>query len=281
MLLSWLSRSVSSLLVLSLCGLVVSTVMNQTLMSKPYLEGQFSKADAYSRLSTALSKEVSQQAGVAGNPQAAGAISSVLTQAAIKQNVDTTLNKLTEYYQGKGPAPTIDLTQFAPQVQALGISLPGDSDLSRPVKLLPGSSTSRPAANPGRNLAVGRAALLVSSVLLTVVLLALSFARHKYTALPNVCIAVGILIAIGALILHFAPGAFNSRIKLDSTSNAFTLLGRDIVTNILNDLARRFGFIAGGFLVVGIGSRVVLARLRPKPPKTTTSYKTQPAGTID
>ena len=279
MLLKWLSKFLSGLLVLSLGGLIISAVTSQTIMSSSYLESQMDKVDAYSRLSSALSSEVSKQAGLAGNSQAVALVSSVLTPAALKQKINAALDQLTLYYQGKAAAPSIDLNGFAPQLQATGIQLPADSALSRPIKLTRGGGTNNVAAYPARSFADTRTAAIIASVLLTLALLTVSWQRRRYGALPGVFITVGALTGLGALALSLVPGLFDHYVKFNTASNAFASLGRDLAEDIIRDLGRRYGIIAGVCLAAGTALRIVAASLQPKNPAP--ESRQMPIGSIN
>jgi hypothetical protein len=259
MLLKWLSHVLSGLLVLSLCGLIVSTVASQTIMSSRYLESQLSRANGYSRISGGLTDEVSQQTGLGSNPQVKADIQSIITPAVLKQKINTALNQLSLYYQGQGAAPTIDLTGLATQVQAVGVSLPAESALSQPIKLVPDSGTGSTVAYPGRSFAGTRTTTIITSVLLALALLAVSWRRQRYGALPNVLISVGVLIGLLALVLHMGPNLADHYIRFSGAPNAFVSLGRDLAENIVRDLARRFGIVAVICLVVGVIARIWIA----------------------
>jgi len=264
MLLKWLSHLLAGLLVASLCGLIVSTVMSQTLMSSHYLESQLTKTNGYNRLSGALVNQVSQQAGLPGNPEINAAVQNILTPAVLKQKINTALDQLSLYYQGKGTAPTIDLTDLATQTQAAGVPLPADSPLSKPIKLVPDSGTKNTVTYPGKSLASTRTTTIITSILLILALAAISWQRQRYGVLPNVLISVGVLIGLLALVLHMGPNLANHYIKFSTTLNAFAALGRDLAENIVRDLARRFGIIAGACLIAGIALRIVAAKSLPR-----------------
>lgn len=264
MLLKWFSHMISGLLVASLCGLVVSTIVSQTLMSSRYLEAQLTKANGYNRLSNALAGDVSRQAGVSDNPLVAAAIHNVITSAVLKQKINAALDQLALYYQGKGVAPTVDLTDLAAQAQAAGVPLPADSDLSKPIKLVPDSGTNKTVAYPAKSFTDTRTVTIVTSILLALTLAIISWQRHRYEALPNALISVGVLIGLLALVLHLSSGLADHYITFSASANAFASLGRDLAENVVRDLARRFGTIAGVCLAAGIALRIAAAKFRPK-----------------
>jgi multisubunit Na+/H+ antiporter MnhB subunit len=265
MLLKWLSRMISGLLVASLCGLVVSTVVSQTLINSRYLEAELTKANGYNRLSDALTSEISRQAGAADNPLVTAAIHNVVTPAVLKQKINTALDQLARYYQGKGPAPTVSLADLVTQTQAAGVPLPADSDLRKPIKLVPDSGTDSTVTYPAKSFVDTHATAIIASVLLALVLAVISWQRRRYEALPDVLISVGVLVGALALALYLASNAADHYVKFSAASNVFASLGRDMAEDIVRDLARRFAIIAGACLVVGIVLRVAVAKTRSKP----------------
>lgn len=265
MLTKWLTHVLSGLLVASLCGLIVSSVLGQTLMNGRYLEGQLTKVNAYNRLSVGLSGEMSKQAGLSGNPEITAKIQSVITPEVLRQRINPVLDQLTLYYEGKGPALSIDLSGLTQQVQAIGVPLPADNSLASPVKVVPNSGTNKTVAHPGKSFSTAHTISLISSIVLAFAVLGLSLLQRRYIVLPGVVISVGVIIGLGALMLELAPSLFDHFVKFSSTSNTFASLGHDLAAAIVRDLAKRFGIIAGVFLVVGVGARVALTRLVKKP----------------
>jgi hypothetical protein len=107
-----------------------------------------------------------------------------------------------------------------------------------------------------------RTVSIVASIVLALALLAVSYTQKRYTALPTVLIIVGALIGLLALSLSFAPGIADHFIKFGTVNNAFVSLGHDLTGGISRDLGKRFGIIAGAYLVVGIGTRILAGRLQ-------------------
>jgi hypothetical protein len=171
--------------------------------------------------------------------------------------------------QGKGPQPTIDLTDLAAQAQAAGVPLSQDNSLTKPIPL-------GPVAKTGAQVSVGqpvnqiRTVSLIASIVLALGLLVISYTQKRYTALPNVLIVVGVLIGLLALSLFLAPGIADHFIKFGTVSNAFVSLGHDLTSSIARDIGKRFGIIAGAYLLVGIGTRILVQRLqaRAKPARS-------------
>jgi hypothetical protein len=60
----WLLGIFASLLTLSLCGAIISTTLNDTVVNAQYLENKFTTVNGYNRLSTTLTNEVVEQSGI-------------------------------------------------------------------------------------------------------------------------------------------------------------------------------------------------------------------------
>jgi hypothetical protein len=256
---AWLIGIFASLLTASLCGLILTTVLGQTIMNSHYLEDQFAAVDGYNRLSAALSNDVVQQTGLSNIPQATAIVQGIVTPAIVKQRVNGALDNMESYLQGKGAPPTINFSDLGTQAQSLGLPLRQDSDLFQPITLGP-TSTSKGHVN--LNITNTRVATLFSSALLALLVLALSLKWERYTALPGVLISVGIVMGAIALIAYFALGNMSHYITLSSGSDSFVTIARDLVQNIGKDLGRRFGIIAAICLVGGIATRILAARLQ-------------------
>jgi hypothetical protein len=263
MLSSLLSKFLASLLVSVLCGAIITTVMSQTLLNAQYIEGRLTAINGYSRLSAALTQEVGQEAGVANNPEVDTELRGILTPAALKQKINGALNQLQEYYEGKVPAPTINLNDLASQAQAQGIPVEQTPTLTQPIMLAGGSTQTTQTKNVdvAKTFDHVRTATILTAIVLIVALLAVSWKRHRYGALPGVLMSVGVLMGIVALVFDLAPSLADRYIKFSATSNAFTSIGRDLAENIAHDLGRRFAIIAVTSFVVGLIVRIVAGRL--------------------
>ena len=101
----------------------------------------------------------------------------------------------------------------------------------------------------------------MTSLLLVVALLAVSWRRHKWAALPDVLITVGVLLGLFAVAFSAASGMAGHYVKFDTASNAFVPIGRDLAAGIAHDLAKRLGIFAAILTVVGIATRIWVARL--------------------
>ena len=263
MILSWLSRLVASLLVTVLCGAIITTVLDQTVLNSHYLDKQLAATNSYSRLSTGLSQQLAKQAGSV-DPVLAAKLQGILTPAILQQKIQDALNQLQAYSEGKGPAPTINLTDLAAQAQAAGVPIDQESDLTKPITL--GSTKqSNQTQQSGKNFGTIKAATMLASIVLAALLGFLSWRRHNYVILAHVLISVGITIGLLALFCLFVPSVADHFIKVSATSSAFTDVARNMVDSVAKDLGKRFGIIAGLCLVVGIGTRIWLTRMKPKP----------------
>jgi multisubunit Na+/H+ antiporter MnhB subunit len=258
---SFATKFLAGLLVLALWSATISVVMNQTVLSSHYVEHQLDANHGYDRLSTALTDEIAHSPDLAANPDAAAKVQQILNSGVLKTKINGSLEQLQAYMQGKGPQPTIDLTDLATQAQAAGIPIEQGSSLTKPIPLGPSVKTDQ-QVNIGQPVNHLRTVSLVASVVLALGLLALSYAQKRYTALPNVLIVVGVLIGVLALSLLIVPGIADHFIKFGAVSNAFVSLGHDLTASIARDLGKRFGIIAAVYLVIGIVTRILAQRLR-------------------
>jgi hypothetical protein len=254
----WLVKTLASLLTAVLFLAVISVVFHTTIFNAKYIEGQLDRTNAYNRLSVALSDQVSQQAGVAGNAQLSGGVSNVLQPAALKQKVNTALAGYQAYYEGKGGVPQLDLTGLAAQAQAQGVPLPANTTISQPISFA--SSNDQGAQNVGKAIAGARTTTLVLGVALVLVLAVLSWRTRRYRTLPNVLISVGFFLGLMALAFWLGPTLVQRYVPLVNGSNAFLGLGRDLAQNIGHDLARRFGVLFAVFEVAGAVLRIWAGR---------------------
>ena len=254
----WLVKVLASLLTGVLFLAVISLVFHATVFNAKYIEGQLDKANAYNRLSVALSDQVSRQAGVAGNVQLSSAVSNVLRPSVLKQQINSALEGYQAYYEGKGGVPRLDLTNLAAQAQAQGVSLPANTEISQPISLA--SSNGQGVQNVGKSVAGIRTATLVLGVVLVLLVALLSWQTQRYRTLPNVLISVGFLIGLMALLFWFGPTLVQRYIPLVNGNNAFLGIGRDLAQNIGYDLAKRFGILFAGFEVAGIALRIWAGR---------------------
>ena len=259
MLFSWLSKLLASLLVSVLSGAIITVVLSQTVLSSHYIEGKLTATNSYVRLSDALDTEITK--GIASAPPDMTAkLQTIITPAILQTKINSALDQFQTYYRGDGQSPTIDLTDLAAQAQAAGVPVQADSSLSKPIQL-GGNGKARNASKTFDDVRLGT---IVASLVLIAALLAVSWKRHRYVALPNVLISVGVLIGLLALIFALTPGLATHYIKFDTASNAFTSIGKDLATSIAHDLAWRFGMIAGVCLFVGIATRIWVAKLASK-----------------
>jgi len=258
----WLLRFLAGLLTASLCSVIITTVLNQTVLNSHYLENHIAAINGYSRLSSDISGEVAKQAGLTNIPGATNALQGIITPDAMKQKVNSALEGMQAYEQGKGSAPSINLSDLASQAQAAGLPLGQAGDLfQQPVTLGPQNSGK---GHPALNLSGVRTATLITTVLLAVLVGLLSWQWRRYGTLPNVLIGVGLLMLMVAALTYVGPGELSRYLKFTSGSYAFAILGRDLVQNIARDVAHRFAVIAAVCLVTGIIARIVVARLQTK-----------------
>jgi hypothetical protein len=258
-----LSKLIASLLVASVCSAIFTMLISQTIMNSHYLDGQLTKVNGYNRLSTALSDEIGEESGLSSVPQAATIIHSILTPAVLRQKINSALDQLQRYYEGKGPVPVINLSNLASQAQAAGVPISQDSGVLKPITLGNNANTTQ-VQKAAKTFAGVRTTTIITSLLLLVALLAICWRRHNYIAVPGVLISIGVLMGLLALIFYLGSNLANHYLTFSTTSNAFISLGHDLTISVFHDLARRFGIIAAVCLVIGISVRIWVKKLQAK-----------------
>jgi hypothetical protein len=258
--LNFLSKILAGILVLVTLSVVASIILGQTLLSSDYMKDQLKQADAYARLSTGISKQLSQNVGVE-NPQITAAIQQVITPEILQQRIDPALAQAEDYYKGNGPPPEIKVDDLIAQAQAAGIPIQDDSQLSKPIQLAPANQDKPPLTQKFSN--VGVVSIILAAVLV-VSLAIISWKTGRYTILPTVAITCGILLGLIALFLLFSQSALDHIIKFDFNSNAYAGIAHDLTKNISHDLGMRFGIVALIFVTAGIVTRIVTKRMSPR-----------------
>jgi multisubunit Na+/H+ antiporter MnhB subunit len=261
MLASLTSKLLASLLVSALATAAITVVVGQTVLSSHYLEGQLQKSNSYNRLSDALVDQMSQQAASTGNTLVATQLKNIITPVFLKEKINSALDQLQAYYRGNGPQPVIDLTGLAAQAQAAGIPVGEDSGITKPIVLAKNDQ----ARGLSKTFDHVRLSAIISIVVLAALLVLVSWERHRYAALPDVVIALGVLLGLLGLSLWLVPGLLTHVLKPSLTANAFVPIVRDLTFNIVRDLAKRFSTIAGLCLAIGIGTRIWVGRLQAAP----------------
>jgi hypothetical protein len=264
---SWILGTLASLLTLSLCGAIISTTLNQTVVNAQYLENNFTAINGYNRLSTTLTNEVITQSGLSDTPQISSVVGEIVSPSAVKQRVNAAFEGLQNYLQGKGSTPTINLSGLASQAQSVGVPIEQSSSLLKTVTLGP---TSNGSSRVSLNLDAYSRVTTVISVVLGIVVILLSLLWRRYTVVPGVLISTGVIMLVIAAVVHLVLGDLNHYFTFSGGSDSYAALGRDLAQEIGKDLVRRFGIIAVVCLVVGIGSRILIAVLRRR---TTTSQQ--------
>ncbi|HSX43574.1 MAG TPA: hypothetical protein VLF59_05845 [Candidatus Saccharimonadales bacterium] len=265
MLLSAVSKLLASLLASSLVGIVLVLTLTQTVLNSHYLEQKLQTTNSYQRLSVALSDQLSKGIKGVSPDQAKVVFAHILTPQVLQSKITGGLDQAQAYYQGDGPAPTIDLTDLATQAQAAGIPVPADSSIRKPITL-GGSQKTDSHATP---IATIWWTSVLSTLLCAAGLILVCRRRGKWTALPNVLIASGVLLGIMALLLEIGAHLVSDGAHFSSGSNAFSALGRDLGVLIAKDMAIRLGLWALAAGVFGIGMRVWMKRTTGTRPSTT------------
>lgn len=272
MLLSSLTKFLASLLAVTLLVAIVTVTVDSTLLNGDYIKGQLASTNSYNKLSSAISDELNKSV-VAANPNmppaavaiASGQLQRIFTPDLIKSKLNSAVEVLEAYMRGSLQLPAVDMRDVVARAQAAGVPIPPDNSLSKPVTLI--TTTNNNVQNAQQTFERVKLGAIISSVVLVLALLALSWERHRFATLPDVAIVLGVLLGLVALGLSLAPGLLDSQLKLDFSSNAFATIGHDLVSSIIQDLGKRFTVYAIVLLVLGVATRVLVARYNPKTKK--------------
>jgi hypothetical protein len=256
----WLTKLLAGIVVIVSLSVIANLIASQTLFSSSYVKQQFTKIDAYNRLSKTLSEEAAKQTGI-DNPQVTAAIQQVVTPETLQQRIEDAITQGEAYYKGEGQPPTINVSDLTDQLQTAGVPITANSELNRPIELVPTTHNATNATPATAKLQGVKVVSIVLLVLLLIALVAVSITAKNYTILPNVFIACGIALIPIALLLSLSAGIFDHYVKFDVSTNAYTAIAHDLVKNISTDIGHRYALIAVALLAVGVISRLILARL--------------------
>jgi hypothetical protein len=259
MLLTFLSRLMSSLLTTLLFVTVVGMTANQTILNTKYIESKLASQNAYNRLSDALSKDISDNSAASGVPQSevSSQLKTVLTPDLLKQKIDSTLTQLQTYYRGKGPLPTIDFSSQVQQVQSAGVPLDAGK-YNQPVKLTAASKAKR-ISDAAKYVGIGLLALMA---VLFASIFAIAIKRRDYRPLGNIVFSLGLMLTITGGSMLFVPAIFNKLYKFNPVTNPFGSLAHDLAIAIIHDYALRLLIIGVVALLVGILAKFLLHKQR-------------------
>ena len=257
---TWLTRIIAGILIASLCAAIITEVFVHTLLSPAYLEHKADQTNTYVQLSNAISAELLKDSNIQNNPQVTSAIHQIVTPSLLRQKTNDALDQLNRYYTKGGLAPSIDLTSEVAQARALGLQIPADSPLNKPITLS-ANNASTETQTINKRFDGLRLINIVEIVVAVVALLALSWKRHRYAIIPDIAIVCGILLGIVAGIFSFLPSIFDKYVKFNFNSNDFAAVARTFAESVSRDLGKTFAVIAASLLVAGIVSRIFVGRM--------------------
>jgi multisubunit Na+/H+ antiporter MnhB subunit len=269
MLLSLVSKLLAALLVSVITLATITLLFSQTLLNSHYIENKLSTTNSYNRLSDALATEISKQADPP-DPTLKDKLKTVLTANVLQQKLTLGLDQLQAYYQGKGPAPSIPVDDLKARALAAGVPVGDGNDkpLSKPITF----SGNNQIQGIGKKFDQVKWASVLAAVVLTLLLLFVSWERHRWAALPDVLISVGVLLGVWVLVFGAGPGMAQHYIKFNFDSNALAKIGHDLAVALSHDLSKRLAMVAIAYFAVGLAARLYLARqgtlkLKQKPAK--------------
>lgn len=267
----WVSKVLSGLLLLALVGLTVNVVLNRTVLSSGYLDVQLKKADAYHKLSVAITDELVHNT-TSMDPELSAKVQSIITPEVLEQRIPGALEQLEDYLKNGGNAPQIDVSDLVAQAQAAGVQIPAETDLTKPITL--GQAGSYKIQPPSETMKLMNTLTMVAAVVLGAALVVVSWLRRDFRPLAAVATLYGIIFVIVALLLWFAPDVLASRIHF-AAANVFAAVGQEVATVIAKDIAKQFGTIGAISLAIGVPAWIILAKLQKQRIATVVSPKTK------
>jgi hypothetical protein len=261
MLLTFLSRLMSSLLTTLLFVTIVGATANQTILNRDYVEQKLESQQAYDRLSTALSQKISEDSNDPSIPQDAVAsqLKTVLTADVLRDKIDTTIKQLEAYYKGDGPVPTLDISDLVQKAQAEGLPIDAEK-FDKPVKLT-ALETTKPISDSAQIISIG---VIVLAALLLLGVLAIAIRRRDYRPLANIVFSLGLMLTITGAALLLVPNVFSRMYKFDASTNPFGSLFHDLAVIAIHDFGLRLlipGIVA---LLLGILAKLLIRSHRRK-----------------
>ncbi|TAH36707.1 hypothetical protein EYC59_00830 [Candidatus Saccharibacteria bacterium] len=269
----WITKVISSLLLLALIGLTLNIVLNQTVLSTTYLDGQLKKADAYHKLSVAITDELVHNT-TSMDPELSAKVQSIVTPEVLEQRIPGALQQLEDYMKNGGSAPQVDVSDLVAQARAAGVDIPANSSLDKPITI--GQAGSYKIQPPSKTAKLVNTLMVVAAVMLGATLVLVCWLRRDFRPLARLATWYGVVLGLIALVLWFAPDILASRIHFAAV-NIFASVSQEIATAIAKDIAKRFVTIAALALAVGIPAWILLAKLQ----KRATPTVVKPSGRSD
>lgn len=276
MLLTFLSRLMSTVLTSLLFAAVVGLVANQTVLNTTYIESKLESQNAYSRLSDALSTKISKDSGDPAMSQEAVAsqLKTVLTADVLKAKIDTTLKQLEAYLQGKGPVPTLDVSDLVREAKQAGLDIQEDK-FNEPVTLTAATKLKK-VNDTAKFVSIGT---VVAIVLLVLGILAIAVKRRNYKPFANAVFSLGIMLTLTGGLMLFMPRLFSRFYKVDASTGSLSSLARDLAVVAMHDFGLRLLIIGVVTLLLGILAKYLLRGTGHKHPRASKTVELEPVDT--
>ncbi len=251
------SKIIALLLVLSLAAVVFTQVFDRTALSSRYIEGKLTTVDGYSRLSEAISTELTREA-YAAYPNLPDSEQVLITPEALQLKVQAFLAQFQQYVHGDASAPVLDLRDLVGQSQAAGLPIPADSSLAKPFQL-PATGLSSSSLH---NFDSTKRQAIILSALLAIVLGAVCYKRRRYQALADVAMWTGVLVGVSALMLTLTSGVIERQLHL--TGGAAVLAGvlGDLAAAIMSGAVSQLSIVGLVLFAAGLTARIAIGRFQ-------------------
>jgi hypothetical protein len=253
---SWLSKLVSILLVLSLTVVIFTQIVGTTALNSNYVVGQVKKVDGYSRLSKAISHEITREV-YAAYPNLPPSEQIGISPAAIELKLKPYLTQLTQYATGDAPAPTLDFSDLVNQSRAAGLPIPDNSPYAKPITLskITSSNTRFHGFDDAKKWST------IASTILVLLLGFLCYQRRRYVAPSDVLMWTGITTSGIGLSLKAVSSVMEKWLHFNGGVAAVTDVVRDLAAAVIGDTAGRLFVVAAIIFAIGLVSRITISKI--------------------
>jgi hypothetical protein len=237
-----ISKILGSILVLLISGITLAFILSATLFNAHYYQAKANDLHLYDQLATSIPDSLSHD-----DPSIKPALQQIVSSPYIQSKLNPFLDQIQQYYFNNGPAPKIDFTDFVAEAQRQGITIPADSNLSKPVVFQDPTGIRSQLSWINFMKTWG----LLLAALLAVAIVAVNKGIHRFTALGKVLIVAGIWEGVIFLLLKVAPGPVESLIKGNSQIGPLAPVLTGFFKAVLTDMSVYYGYVAVGLAAAG------------------------------
>jgi hypothetical protein len=247
---------------------IFTFVANRTIWNVEYMERSAEETKLYHGIAAALPDLVAS--GTENPAETKKLIASAVTPQLLEQQIETLVPQFVSHYREGGPAPTLDLTPFAAQLQTAGVAVPPDvaAQLATPKTIAAGEADATLAKAGANAKLIDWASWAAAAVLL--VLIGLLAGQARFLVLSTVGYMAGILTGILGFLVLFAPGLVTAALKNSAASAlepGLLEFAKAVASGISNQLFVAAGVCGVVAIVLTILHAVLLAKSKLIKPK--------------